>query len=162
MRRQRRTVEIRLKVPDVAGAGRALTDAAVAPLSLRVRDDGRVRAVIPEFSRLSSPPVLTGRINPHPDGPVLAATVRESYVEVLVPRVFLVSAVWLGAALAWLLTDHQFASPGVPICAVGAVVLGLMGFALGRLRGAGFRRRADDLENAVRELVSASGTGRPK
>lgn len=160
MRRQWRTVEIRLTVPDVAGAGRALANAAEAPLSLRVRDDGRVRAVIAEFSRFSSPPVLAGRINPDPGGAVLAATVHESYAEVLIPRVFLGSAVWLGAALAWLLIDRQFSSPGVPICAIGAVVLGLMGLALGRLRGTGFRRHADDLERAVRELVAASGTER--
>ena len=87
MRRQRRTVEVRLRAPDVVTAGQALKRRATET-RVRVRDDGRVRARVKEFSRYNVPPLLVGRITAGPGGGVLAATIRESYVEVVIPRVF--------------------------------------------------------------------------
>jgi hypothetical protein len=164
MRRQQRPVEVRLAATEVGTAGQLLKEHAnEAPneprLGVRVRADGRVRARFVASSRYSMPPLLVGRIAAEPDGAVLAATIHESSVEVFVPRLFVGLAAFLAVVLAGLLSAAEFTSPGVYVCGFGGAVLALLGYGLGRLRRASFRRQADRLEEAVR-AAALSGSGR--
>jgi hypothetical protein len=155
MRRQRRSIEVRLRAADVVTAGQALKRHAKAAgsaprLRMRVRDDGRVRARAVEFSRYNTPPVLVGRITPAPGGGILAATIRESYVEVLMPRLFVGLALFMAVMCGALLVAGEFTNLGVYVCGIGGTVFGLIGYALGRLRRSSFHHHADRLERAVR------------
>jgi hypothetical protein len=169
MRRQRRDIEVRLPLGDVAAAARVLNERSARaqplarrptpgtssgpPLAVRVRDDGRVRARIAEYRRLSWPPRLAGRITDGPSGTVLVGTIKESRNEVALPRLFTGLALLTAAAFVGLLATKQFTNPGVYICGIVALASGGLGYGLGRLRRVSFRIEADKLEGAIRQAV---------
>jgi hypothetical protein len=169
MRRQRRDIEVRLPLGDVAAAARVLNERSARaqplsrrrtpdaqsgpPLAVRVRDDGRVHARIAQYSRYNSPPRLAGRIIDGPSGVVLDATIKESRNEVAVPRMFIGLAVFLAATFVALLSTKQFTNPGVYICGFTMLAFGGLGYLLGRLRRTSFRAEADKLEHAIRQAV---------
>jgi hypothetical protein len=158
MRRQRRPIEVRLRASDVVAAGQAIKRRAKSGgsgprLRVRVRDDGRIRARVLEFSRYHTPPVLVGRITAGLRGGLLTATVRESYLEVIIPRVFVGLALFMALVCVALLAAGDLTNPGVYVCGVGAAGLGLLGYILGRLRHDSFRHDATRLEQAVRNAA---------
>jgi hypothetical protein len=154
MRRQRRAVVVRLQGQDVNAAGQELARNAGKPagerLRLRVRDDGRVRARLGLPTRYNTPPVLVGRITSGTHRAELTATIRESYTEVGMPRLFLGVALFLGVVCIALLASGDLTNPGVYVCGIGGLTLGAIGAVLGRMRRTSFNHHADRLEQAVR------------
>jgi hypothetical protein len=150
--RQRREVRLRLVVSDIDAALGVLENAAgrvrqrrPRRLWLKVSDEGRVRARVPSGSSRSLPPFLKGRVMADDSGVFLAGGIRESYSEVIVPRVFAFLTVFMAAVFAGLLASGQYTSPGVYVCGIGGILFGLLAHALKRLRFGSFAREANDL-----------------
>ena len=169
MRTQRRDIEIRLRA-DEAAAARALTEHAewthalsrrnkgasiVHGLSVRVRDDGQLRARINESNRFNAPPRLVGRITEGPNGVVLDATITESFNEVSIPRMFIGLAVLMAAIGLLPLTGGEFTNPAVYVGPILGILFGGLGYWQARQRRDSFRISADQLEHAIRQAVPA-------
>lgn len=160
IKRQRQQVSLRLSSPsveDVVMTMRARRDQAREHmLRLKVRDDGRLIARIPG-GRYSSPPRLEGRFEPGDGGTVFEGVISEAHASVGIPRGFTGMAVLLALGAILVAVGGQ-PSPGSYICGVSAVLFGLIGYGLGRLRKSSFRY---DCKELMRKLTPLMPGARP-
>ena len=122
-------------------------------LSVRTHADGRVRAKVIVISRYHVRPRLKGRLMAGEQGATLRGVIRESYVELFVPRMYAGLAVFLAAVGGLVVRSGNLRGPGLFVCFGGAVVLGALGYGLGRLRVSSFARDVTELEQAVEYLA---------
>jgi hypothetical protein len=159
--RHRKDITIRLRtrdVPDALKVVRARKDEArrSSRLRVRVRDDGRLRARVAIGGRYHVRPHLKGRLVVAGRDTSLRGVIYESYAESLMPGLYLGIALFMALITLAILTAGDFRSPGLIICPVAAVLLGLLGHRLGRLRPTSFALDAKELQQAVKRLVQAS------
>jgi hypothetical protein len=155
IRRQRQQVRFRLSSPSVEDAVATMRtrkkQARHQRLVLKPHDDGKLTAQI-LGGRNSSPPVLRGRFESGDGGVVFDGVISESHASVAIPRMFTGLCVIFVFVTILLVVVGQ-PSPGSYICGVGAVVFGLLGWGLGRSRGASFRYDREELMRTLTPLL---------
>lgn len=155
IRRQRQQVSLRLSAPSVEDAVatmRARRDQARQHrLRLKAKDDGRLIARIPG-GRYDSPPSLKGRFEPSDGVVVFEGVISESHASVGIPRGFTGMAVLLAVVTILLAVAGQ-PSPGSYICGVIAVLFGLIGYGIGRLRRSSFGYDCKELMGKLTPLM---------
>lgn len=160
MRRQRCRAQLRLPFPSVAAVVAHVVEHRRElmrdhRLWVRSRPDGRLRARLITGGRGSTPPFLRGVLRQDDSGVRLEATVRESRLELLWLGLYAGAAVFSAGTVVRLLVHRDFRSPGVPICGLGAVVLGFLAALISASRRGSFPRQADELIHALERALQA-------
>lgn len=119
-------------------------------LHLRVSDNGEVHAGVPG-GRYSHPPHLNGHFEAEGGSVILTGVIRESLGQVFLPRFYMTLSVIMLLVAIGLAVGKVV--PGLIICFVAAVLFGLLGYGLGRLRGSSFRIDSKNLMEKVNSLL---------
>jgi hypothetical protein len=122
-------------------------------LWVRARETGRVRARILPTSRYHLPPHFAGRFEPGVRGGTLCGTVRESFFELLIARVFSLAALVLLLGDLGIVFGGSFTVIGFVVCTAGALVTGWFAYVFGRRRSTEFAEGANALERALAQLL---------
>jgi len=129
-------------------------------LRLRVHDDGRVRCCSVRVGRRNSPPSFHGHLEESVDGVTLRGAIRESRSARAFPVMYTTGALFMAVIAVACVVAHPIVVPGLVICAIAAVLLGLLGLALRSGRVPTFQREAHALEMRIRQQFDAV-PGRP-
>jgi hypothetical protein len=127
-------------------AGRRVT------VALKVSDDGRLRARIPNTTRHITP-TLVGQLEADGDSVMLRGVIREPVIVVFGLQVYATMAI-LFLLLAILQAGDPV--PGAIVCGACGVLLGLTWYWLARTRGDGFSRDCDKLMEEVTSALPAA------
>lgn len=163
LRRERRHIQLYLTGPTVADAVQAIRQRQAqersSRVSLSVRDDGRLRAVmLMGGGRVRFPLVLTGHLDAEDGGVVLYGKIREGRTQIVLLLIFLGVAAFL-AALGLLIVLNEPRGPGGYILMALGVLLGLSGYRPKRLRFSGFDGQCTDLLRALAPLLPPERLG---
>lgn len=131
-------------------------DASWSRLRLTTGEDGTCTARVPG-GRNSSPPRFDGRFEAADGAVVLEGVIRESHANVGIPRGFCAIAAFC-AAVAVSLVINGKAAPGAYVCGVSALVLGLLGYVMARLRRPAFD---GDCRQLMKQLLLLMPGARP-
>ncbi|GIJ45304.1 hypothetical protein Val02_21900 [Virgisporangium aliadipatigenens] len=128
----------------------------------RARNGGRVRARILPTGRYHLPPHFSGRFEAGERGGTLRGTIRESFFELLIPRLFGIAALALLLGDLAVVLGDPFIVVGFAVCTIGALATGWFAYVFGRARAAQFADGAVALERALVQLLPppARATGR--
>ena len=158
-RRHVRHVRLQLRFADPATATAAIagTLRATHPtrFSVRVHDDGSIRARVPAGPRSIPTPILRGRIVAAGSGTCLEGTIRETWSAVCVPWLFVFVAVFMAAVLVGLLVNQADSSAGVIICGAAAVAFALIAGLLYAVRPMAFDTDSNELLDRLTHDVLA-------
>jgi len=163
IRRQRQQVSLALSSPSVEDAIAAVQarrgQACREGLRLKTADNGMLTARIPG-GRYSSPPRLQGFLRAGAGGVEFDGVISEAHASVGLPRGFVGMAAIFAVVTVLLAFGNP--SPGSYVCGAGAVLFGLIGYVLGRLRRSSFRYDCKQLLARVTPLMpGASPHGEP-
>lgn len=156
---QRRPVSIPLNVPTVAAA---VCGARSRPapahqrdrLRARLHEDGRVRCHKVRVGR-STPPYFRGQLRQTGGGVVLEGVIRESRSSGFVTVLYSVIALLLLVVAVVCAVSRPVVVPGLVICGLGALALGLLSFGLRWARLLRFKYEAEELDAKIREYFGA-------